>query len=202
VCHMPSRPLSTVQHAAQVDHTISRVPRNPSESSVPADASLVPFPGSTSGDRELGLAYANEALPQNNRVWGMRALDLLKRAASDNPGDAVVTIQLAQLYDRMGQEKQSCDLFAQSVTGTSATPGALVNLGTCQATRGDIDAAMKSWTEALRRNPALEAARINLAVAQYQSGKTEDARASLQTALRFDPFSKRARDLLESLPKQ
>ena len=59
---------------------------------------------------------------------------------------------------------------------------------------------MKSWSEALKRNPALEAARVILAVAQYQSGKIEDARASLQTALRFDPFSKRARELLYSLP--
>jgi predicted CXXCH cytochrome family protein len=199
-CHMPSRRIATVQHAAQVDHTISRVPGDAPDSYLPADAVLLPFPGSSSDDRELGLAYANEALPKNNRVWGMRALALLQKAAAANPGDTSVEVQLAQLYDRMGQNQQACDLFAQAAAKDQSTPGALVNLGTCQAKRGELDNAMKSWSEALKRNPALEAARVNLAVAQFQSGKVEEARANLQTALRFDPFSKRARELLDSLP--
>ncbi len=75
---MPSKPIGTVQHAAQVDHTISRIPGAP-EPALSDDASLVPFPGSTGRDRELGLAYASEALARDNRVWGMRAFRCLKK---------------------------------------------------------------------------------------------------------------------------
>jgi Tfp pilus assembly protein PilF len=198
-CHMASTPIATVQHAAQADHTISRTPRAP-EPALSDDASLVPFPGSASGDRELGLAYASEALSGNNRVWGMRAFALLKKVAAARPGDAAVTVQLAQLYDRMGQEQQACELFARAVKDGVSGPGALVNLGACQAKSGDIDSAMISWTRALQRNPALESARLNLAVAQRQSGNLDGARANLETALKYDPFSQRAQELLRSLP--
>jgi hypothetical protein len=198
-CHMPSKPIATVQHAAQTDHTISRIPGAP-EPALSDDASLIPFPGSTAGDRELGLAYAGEAQSRNNRVWGMRAFALLKDVAAAHPEDGAVTVQLAQLYDRMGQEQKACELFARAVTGGVSGTGALVNLGACQAKSGDIDGAITSWTRALQRNPALEAARLNLAVAQRQSGNTEGARANLETALQYDPFSQRARELLRSLP--
>jgi tetratricopeptide (TPR) repeat protein len=196
---MPSKPIGTVQHAAQVDHTISRIPANVSAPVVSDDASLVPFPGSTAGDRELGLAYASEALPQNNRVWGMRALELLKKTNSD---DSMVAVQLAQLYDRMRQEQEACGLFAQAVNQGAQSPGALVNLGTCQAKQGDLDSAIRSWTQALQRNPGLEAARLNLAVAQIQSGRTESARANLKTGLKYDPFSPRLRELLRSITQK
>jgi hypothetical protein len=195
-CHMPSKPIGTVPHAAQVDHTISRIPAKASASVVSDDASLIPFPGSSAGDRELGLAYASEALPQNNRVWGMRALELLKKA---NPDDAMVAVQLAQLYDRMGQEQEACGLFAQAVKQGVPSPGALVNLGACQAKQGDLDSAILSWTQALQRNPALEPARLNLAVAQIRSGRIESARTNLQTALKYDPFSPHLRELLRSI---
>jgi hypothetical protein len=74
-CHMPSKPINSVAHAAQVDHTISRKPENeavPPGSDSMNSAVLVPFPGSAGDDRELGLAYATEALPTNNRSWGER----------------------------------------------------------------------------------------------------------------------------------
>jgi predicted CXXCH cytochrome family protein len=198
-CHMPSKPIGTVQHAALVDHTISRVPGAP-EPAVSDDAPLIPFPGSTAGDRELGLAYASVALSHNNRVWGMRAFALLKEVAAAHPGDAAVMVQLAQLYDRMGQEQQACEFFARVVRDGASGPGALVNQGACQAKSGDIDGAMTSWARALQWNPALEAARLNLAVAQRQSGNTEAARTNLETALKYDPFSQRAHELLRSMP--
>jgi hypothetical protein len=201
-CHMPSRPISTVAHAAQVDHTISRTPGKAAMPSGPDtinDALLVPFPGSAGDDRELGLAYATEAIPKNNRLWGERAFALLKKVASAHPGDAAVEVQLAQLYDRMGQEQIACNIFEQAVKDGASGTGALVNLGTCEAKRGDIGQAMKLWSEALQRNPAVEAARMNLAIAQGQSGDVRSGEANLKTALQYDPFSHPVRDLLRSM---
>lgn len=197
-CHMPSKPIGTVQHSAQTDHTLSRIPGKDHEAPA-TDASFVPFPGSTADRREMGLAYSSEALAHNNRTWGTRAVSLLQETLADHPDDAVAAEQLAQLYDRMGRAEAACELFGKAVRDSLPGAGALVNFGNCEANRGDMDAAMTSWAQALQRNPGLEAARLNLAVAQYRSGNTEAARANLQTALKFDPFSQRARELLQSM---
>lgn len=207
-CHMPSKPITTVEHSVQVDHTIPRIPGKKPEASAAAESSaidearLIPFPGSSGDDRELGLAYASEAIPRNNRFWGERAFVLLKKVAAAHPEDASVTGQLAQLYDRMGQEQQACNYFEQAVKQGPAGAGALVNLGTCRAKGGDIQGAIKLWLEAVRQNPALEAARLNLAIAQSQLGEVKSARINLQTALRYDPFSPRVRELLRSMAAQ
>ena len=198
-CHMPSKAIGAVQHSAQTDHTILRIPRKDHEAPA-ADASLIPFPGSSAGHRELALAYASEALAHNNRTWGTRAISLLKETLAAYPDDAVAAEQLAQLYDRAGRAAAACELFGKAVRESLPGVGALVNFGNCQADRGDMDAAMTSWSQALRRNPGLEAARLNLAVAQYRSGNIEAARANLRTALKYDPFSQRARELLQSIP--
>jgi hypothetical protein len=199
-CHMPARPIGTVAHAVQVDHRIARAPSEPPEPALLDDALLISFPGSTGGDRELGLAYASEALPENHRAWGMRAFSLLKQVAAAHAEDGAVAVQLAQLYDRMGQEEEGCNLFERAVKSDAPGTAALVNLGACQAKRADLADAMRSWKQALQRNPALEAARLNLAVAQQQSGDAAGARASLEIALKFDPFSVRAQELLRSMP--
>jgi hypothetical protein len=200
-CHMPTKPITTVAHAVQVDHTIARVPAESSLANSTGEASLVPFPDSTAGDRELGLAYATEALPRNNRVWGERAFQLLRKVAAAQPEDAAVALQLAQLYDRMGQQQQACDYFRQAVEKRAPGTAALVNLGACQASQGDLDGAAKSWSQALQRNPAVEAARLNLAIAQSRLGDVEGARATLQKALEYDPFSQRVRELLQSIKR-
>jgi tetratricopeptide (TPR) repeat protein len=196
---MPSKLISTVPHAAQIDHTIPRSPAAQPPESIPDTATLTPFPGSSKGDRELALAYAGEATTRNRRRWAMLALPLLQAALAAHPDDAASADQLAQIYDRMGRTKDACDLFAKAA---NAAPGALVNLGTCQASGGDLEAAIKSWSAALEQNPGFEPARLNLAVAQFRSGNAEAARASLAAALRFDPFSRRALDLLQALPPE
>jgi tetratricopeptide (TPR) repeat protein len=127
----------------------------------------------------------------------MLALPLLEAWVAAQPDDAAAAVQLAQIYDRMGRTKDACELFAKAA---SAAPGALVNLGACQASAGDLEAAIKSWSAALEQNPGFEPARLNLAVAQFRSGNADAARATLTSALRFDPFSRRALDLLHALP--
>jgi Tetratricopeptide repeat/Cytochrome c554 and c-prime len=201
-CHMKAKTLATVQHAAQIDHTIPRIPGEQASPVVPDDASLIPFPGSTAGDRELGLAYAGEALPRNNPSWGKRAIPLLESAAEAHPDDAAVSEQLAQLYDRMGRNDDACKLFAKASQQRATGAGALVNLGACQAQQGEFASAVASWTEALVRNPGLEEARLNLAVAQFRLGNTAAARANLQKALEFDPFLQRARELLAAMDEK
>ena len=191
-CHMPSAPAATVQHAAFTDHSIPRLPR--AQTTLPADAILSPFPGSTASDRDLGLAYATLALESNNRAWGMRAVKLLEPASDSKAVD-----QLAQLYDRMGKENEACAMYERVVDADPTATGATVNLGTCLAKQGKVEESIRLWKDAVARNPGLESARFNLAVALYRLGKTSDARATLDEALKFNPASKRARELLRAM---
>jgi tetratricopeptide (TPR) repeat protein len=198
-CHMKSESLATVQHAAQTDHTIPRKP-SPEASLGPSHASeLAPFPGTSASGRELGLAYAQQALERNDREFGLRALGLLKPALASHPDDPAVADQLAQLYDRAGRKPDACRLFLQ-VAGEASTPiGALINAGICDAAAGKIDAAILLWRRALAANPGEEAARSNLAIALARTGEIAAAQTVLREGLNLNPVSRRLRDILSEL---
>ncbi|MGI8990915.1 MAG: tetratricopeptide repeat protein [Bryobacteraceae bacterium] len=194
-CHMPRALAVTVQHAAYTDHSIPRLPRSQAPIPIPPDARLVPFDGFSGHDRELGLAYAAVALQDSNRIWGTRALELLQRL----PDDGKVTPTLAALYDRQGNREQSCTLYARALKLDDTAPVTAINYGTCLATEGKLDEAMRLWSGVVQRNPGNEAARLNLAVAQFRSGRVAQARSNLNEALRFNPVSKRSRELLREV---
>jgi hypothetical protein len=199
-CHMGSRPAATVQHAAQTDHTIPRrTALIPDTTTIPDDAQLAPFPGSTAGNRETGLAYAEQALTRNDRRLGIRALELLRSVYSATPNDALVADQLAQLLDKAGRQNEACEIYERLATVRDAPPGALVNAGICLANAAQTEQAITLWRKALEKNPGQESARLNLAVALYRTGDAAQARATLEDALRLDPFFTRARDLLAEM---
>jgi hypothetical protein len=201
-CHMPRSEVRTVQHAVFTDHSIPRQPApsaGTQEEGVPRDAVLALFWGGEPADRELGLAWASVALRENNRAWGMRAFELLRKASREHPSDGKVALQLAQIYDRMGNEAEACRLYAAAVEVDRSQPAALVNLGGCLAREGRIPESIQLWQEALGRSPGLEGARINMAVAQYRSGDAAAAKATLQEALTLNPASRRAAELQKEI---
>lgn len=193
-CHMPKTSAVTVQHAAFTDHSIPRTATRREAQS--GELTLVPFGGAAVANRELALAWADVALRENNRAWGLRAFQLLQAEYQQNPNDAKVGAQLAQLYDRMGQESRACTIYERVVAVNPSAVAAAINLGTCRAKEGRLDDAMKLWAGALERNPAHEGARMNLAVAQFQSGDVRAARATLNAGLKFNPASRRLKELL------
>jgi Tetratricopeptide repeat/Cytochrome c554 and c-prime len=198
-CHMPRTGAPTVKHAAFTDHSIPRIRPGVPHSGIPRDASLVTFGGTPASDRELGLAYADVAIKENNRLWGMKAFELLSKAAAEHPYDARVASQLAQLYDRMGNEQKACELYAQAVASDPAAIAPKVNLGTCLAKQGRLGESINVWADVVSRSPGMEAARLNLAVAQFQSGDSEAAKATLSEALKFNPASQKAREILSQI---
>ncbi len=194
-CHMPRTDMQTVRHAAATDHTIPRSPKTVAPVSN-VNAVLVPFEG-TATDRELGLAYADVALKDNNRQWGMRAFELLRRSYESDTADEKVATQLAQLYDRMGAEPKACEIYAAIVAAKPTVIAPAVNLGACLAKRGEIEQSIRIWTEVLQRSPGLESARINLAVALKATGKADTARQVVEDGLKIDPLSRNLANLLE-----
>ena len=198
-CHMATKPMATVQHAAQTDHTIPRVLRPIPSNGESSSPSLVPFPGTEPAEREIALAYASVALEANNRELGTQAFQKLRALATDLSEDPAVKDQLAQLYDKTGQASEACRLFIEAANQNAAPVGALINAGACLAKQGQVTGAMQLWQQALVQNPAEESARLNLAVAQARAGDLTAARATLTQGLRFDPFSIEASQLLENL---
>ena len=196
-CHMPRTGAPTVKHAAFTDHSI---PRRPVEDVEPTrNPTLVPVFAEGVSDRELGLAHADVALGSNNRVWGMRAFELLQSAVQKHPADARVASQLGQLFDRMKNPERACELYAQAVRFDPTAVAPKINLGACFANQGQLEEAMKLWADVVERAPGMEAARSNLAVAQYQRGAIEAARSTLAEGLRINPFSERLSELLKQV---
>jgi Tfp pilus assembly protein PilF len=196
---MPKLAASGVQHAVFTDHSIPRVAATQA-GTVAADALLKPFGETSATSRETALAWADVALRENNRAWGMRAFELLRSEYESDPADLKVAAQLAQLYDRIGQEAKACELYSRIVEQNPAAIAPAVNLGACLAKEGRTAESMRLWAGVIRRSPGQEGARLNLAVAQLQTGDVPGARSTLVEALRWNPLSQRAREMLQQLP--
>jgi len=193
-CHMPKSPVRDNLHAVYTDHSIPRRLRQPATT---GDKTLVPFWNTPPDGRDLGLAYA--AVANSDPALEQRALELLERAAEHDPADLPVLAQLAQIYDRTGQEKKAMALDEKIVRSDPAQITASVNLGTYWVRRGRATEAMRLWQDSLVRNPGLTEVRMNLAVTQYQAGDRAAAIASLQKALEYDPDHALARKLLAEI---
>ncbi len=192
-CHMPKQQAATVAHAALTQHSIAK--KTVAQASLPANLELTPFEGFAGSDRDLGLAYATIAIRDNNRAWGLRALELLTKVPED---DTKAAAKLAQLYDRMGRDKQACAIY-ERVHSLDPTPAVIVNLGACRAAEGKIEESIALWKSALKLSPAMEAGRLNLAVAQFRGGDGEAAKSTLREGLKFNPLSTRILQMLRDI---
>ncbi|MGH9666170.1 MAG: tetratricopeptide repeat protein, partial [Bryobacteraceae bacterium] len=195
-CHMPKSRIRDTEHAVFTDHTIPRRERRATGSPT-GERSLTSFWKTQVDERDLALAYAKEA--ETDAGLRQRAYDLLRKAEVRDPGDMMVLAQLAQLYDRAGNEDRAMALCERVVRLDAANVAAAVNLGTYYVKRGRAREAMRLWANALSRSPALTGVSMNLAVAQYQTGEPAAAEATLQRALEFDPDSDTAKKLLAEI---
>jgi tetratricopeptide (TPR) repeat protein len=195
-CHMPRSQTPGVEHVVFTDHAI---PRRQVRSAPAGGAghSLKSFWNTEPDERDLALGYA--AAASTNPSVRSEALQRLQKAASRSPQDLAVLSQLAQFYDRMGQEENALALCERIVRADSSNTAAAVNLGIYWIKRGRAQEAMGLWEKALLRNPALTGARVNLAVAQYRSGDTAAAETTLIKALEYDPDLEVARKLLAEI---
>jgi tetratricopeptide (TPR) repeat protein len=191
-CHMPKSPAQNMEHVAFTDHAI---PRRPGSAAAPRGnvRELVSFFGKAAGGRDLALAYAIVAATEP--AVRERALELLKNAASAAPDDVPVLSQLAQFYDRLGDEEKAMEL-CERIQRLDPANHAAANLAIYWIKRGRTKEAIALWEDVLMRNPGLTGARINLAVAEYRAGNGTAAEAAVRKALEYDPDNDFARKLL------
>jgi len=201
-CHMPHNPPSDIEHVVFTDHSIRRRPTAGRDSTPVEDAALVPFGGGEAGVRDLGLAYSMLALREQNGIYRERAFQLLQQAVTRGAADAVALAYLAQFYRDRKDDAHALPLYAQSWRMDPTQAAVAEALGAYQMQRGNLEAAIRWWNQALAINPALLLARTNSAVALVRMGRREEAEATLRKALEFNPSFQEARDLLNRIEQR
>jgi putative inorganic carbon (HCO3(-)) transporter len=179
-------------------HAIPKRLSRVSEAAV--ERSLVPFWKTSQDKRDLGVAYA--VVAATDPAFRQKAQALLEAAVLRDPGDLLAASQLAQIYDRLGEEEKAMTLAERVVRLDPSRAAVAVNLGAYWIKRGRGAEAIRLWQDALARNPGLTGARINLAVAQFRAGDPKAAEASLMKALQFDSDHALARTMLAEFSRR
>jgi len=197
---MPRNPTSDIDHVVFTDHAIPR--RAASGSVAPSvTADLVPFGGGETSARDLGLAYAMVGLREGNKVYRERALRLLEQAVSEGARDAQTLAYLAEFYRDLKDDAHARPLYEEvwRMDGEQYAAGAA--LGAYQMQAGNLEEAVRLWTQTLAISPALVLVRTNLATALLRTGRPDQARETLRKALEFNPTLQPAADLLNQIVK-
>jgi hypothetical protein len=117
-CHMPRSPAVDAGHGVFTDHSIPRVPARTQVKPAPS-WELRGFSAADTGDRELGLAYAEVGVRTGNRKQQSEAIRLLTAA----PQDVEVQVRLADLQERAGFPDRAVALYRSALrqAGKSGT---------------------------------------------------------------------------------
>lgn len=167
-CHMPKSPTQGIDHSASTDHAILRTPATQRQS----NSDLRPWwPTQANLARETALAHAILKSPD--------AVQQLRQALAQFPGDQHLNLQLAQLLPAA----EALPFYERALP----LPAASVNVGIARAEAKRIQDALIHWRDALRFEPANQAARLNLVQAWIRLGQTGRALSELQILLRYDP---------------
>lgn len=158
-CHMPKNPAADAGHGVFTNHSIPRL--RPQAAPNTGTWRLRGFSMADTGDRELGLAYAEVGVRTDDRHQQMEAIRLLNASRQD----AEVQVRLGDLLERTGAADRALALYQNALRQDPNQVVALVNLGRLYGTRGLLDQAITLWREALKRNPCLVEAGQNLQVA-------------------------------------
>jgi tetratricopeptide (TPR) repeat protein len=136
---------------------------------------------------------ASARAAQNLAVAELEAGDLpaaehwLERAAALAPGDPLIALDRAVLYDARGERaRAAAELRALADRDPGYWPARL-RLGHLALEAGDLDTAASHYEAALRVHPLAAEALAGLGVVRYQQGRADEARAAIARALALDP---------------
>ena len=189
VCHMPTRNTTDISHEQTTDHNIQRYPSAPSLrlSSLAADDDhLLPVGTVPSGDRELGLAYAQFA-QAGDRVAAQRALQLLRRAESAGADDAVLHSQLGLTSQLAGNTTQALAEYDLALHRNPYDSVPLSNKAVVEASAGHTALAARLLRTVVENDPAQLSAGMNLAYIDCVAGNAAEANKILRNLRTFAP---------------
>jgi hypothetical protein len=167
-CHMPKSPVQGVAHGMLTDHGISKRPSGISQRASNGWR-LRGYSAVDSGNRELGLAYAEVFLRTGDQRQEEEAFRLLMSV----PNDKEVELRLAGLFQRRGNDVKAFELYRSVLRRDPGSIVALVNIGDYYGSQGALGDAIALWREALVRNPCQTEAAANLKKALKVVGDRE-----------------------------
>jgi predicted CXXCH cytochrome family protein len=199
-CHMARSATTDIAHEQLTDHEIRK--RIPEKTPVSSESGLLEaVGGSSSGDRELGLAYADMALRGDREATG-RALELLRREEREAGGAATDP----QLHSRLGFLEQvaghpdaAAREYERAIQANPYDSIALGNLGLIRAKSHEYAAAERFWKAAFNHDPAQVGAGMNLAIVECETGDRRGALEALTRLLEFAPDETKARELMAEI---
>jgi predicted CXXCH cytochrome family protein len=165
-CHMPKNPAVDAGHGVFTDHSIPRNPTHMVTATSAVSWTLRGWTAADSGDRELGLAYAEAAVRTGDRRQQTEAIRLLTAASQD----AEAQVRLGDLQERAGNPAVALTLYRAALRQNPNSVVALVNLGRLYGSSGHLEEAIVLWRQALKRNPCLSEAGANLQIALRAKG--------------------------------
>jgi tetratricopeptide (TPR) repeat protein len=203
-CHMPTRDTTDISHEQLTDHNIetyaSGLPADPALARFTAAPglhpdSLKPVGATTSGPRELGLAYAQMA-ERGDRASGERALVLLAEAEAAGADDAPLHVALGFLRQMSGDPTAARAEYVAALRANPWDPSAAANLAVLDARAGQTEAAVKLLDHVVSADPSQMAAGLNLAFIECRLGDKQKARAVLDRIAAMSPDDPALRQFL------
>jgi hypothetical protein len=199
-CHMPRLESVDIAHTVVTDHRIVPRPRKQAGTKGASKRRLIEFSTGRSGDRELGLAYAEIGKRGNAPATG-EAKRLLARTLPQHPADPKVLTHLGYLYQTQNDVGRAVPLYERALAADPWEPVAAGNLGVVYASRGLLRNAVHLWTGAFEKNPQLSQLGVNLSLALCDLGDRHSALDALHRVLRHNPDYQQASTLLAAIEK-
>ena len=123
-------------------------------------------------------------------VWGVYELTKswhYRAVALSLAGAAAIVLCLVLTRQQLGHWKDGEALFRHALEVTENNYLARLGLGSALDEKGQIDAAIKEFQEAIRLKPDYAHAHNNLGSALYEKGQTDKATREFQEAIRLKP---------------
>ena len=202
-CHMPSRNTTDISHEQVTDHDIESRPLTSLSHltlhslDASADDELVPVGGFPAGDRELGLAYAQEALKGDHHAAEM-SLRLLTRASLSGANDPELNVRLGYLQQVNGEPEKARSSYTAVLNVDPFDPSALANLAVIDASSGHLSQAVNLLERLIDNDPTQTAPGLNLAYIDCKLGHQTQAHLVLQRLQLANPDDPQLREYMKT----
>jgi hypothetical protein len=199
-CHMGRGATTDIAHEQLTDHWIQRHPaKEPATRGV--GGKLVAIGSESVTDRDLGIAYAQEAA-FGDRGAERLAFELLRKAEKESSGardDNELHARLGFLEQVEGKSDEAASEYRQALAANRYDETAAADLAFIEAQQHQYSSAVRLWKQVLDNDPAASAAGLNLAIVECSAGDPAQAREALERVLAFDPDNDEARNMRASL---
>ena len=196
-CHMPTRSTTDISHEQVTDHDIEAHPidRISLHHLSASSDELIPVGGFPAGDREYGLAYAQEAM-KGDRHAAELALNYLTKASLAGASDPELNVRLGYLQQINGDIAKARASYFAVLNVDPYDPAALANLAVIDATSNQLPDAIHLLERLTSDDPTQTSAGLNLAYIDCELGRTEQAHNLLRQLLQSNPDDPQLRDYI------